>query len=255
MSATDALGRELDDAIAQAAQHRARERARVRAGEHDVGSELAVAPRPCRSSACARSPRPRTATPRGRPRASSRVRICSGSASASTCWSAHTLIEATVGSGCAAERRPHCAAPAATRACDDGAHASSRRSANRLRHGSNSVVRRSRSCRSTERGAEHLMQSRRHDGVPYRALSRHTEGRQRRQVSWLAGSSGLARLPEVVPQWPTRETSPATVAGTAAVGTAFPLSPFGHRLQATLAQRGYATMPRVFGKAQARTSL
>ena len=67
-----ALGLELDDAIAQAAQHRARERARVGAGEHDVGSELAAAPRPCRSSACAAPPRSRTATPRDRPRASSR---------------------------------------------------------------------------------------------------------------------------------------------------------------------------------------
>ena len=34
------LGLELEDAIADAPQHRARERARVGAGEHDVGSEL-----------------------------------------------------------------------------------------------------------------------------------------------------------------------------------------------------------------------
>jgi hypothetical protein len=30
--------------------------------------------------------------------------------------------------------------------------------------------------------------------------------------------------------------------------SAFPLSPFGHRLRPTLAQRGYATMPATFGK-------
>ena len=66
------LGLELDDAVADAPQHRARERARVRAGEHDVGSELRAAPRPCRSSAYAAALPSRTAIPRDRPRASSR---------------------------------------------------------------------------------------------------------------------------------------------------------------------------------------
>ena len=63
------LGLELEDAIADAPQQRARERARVGAGEHDVGSELEqFLGRPV-VQRMAPAPRSRTTTPRDRPRA------------------------------------------------------------------------------------------------------------------------------------------------------------------------------------------
>ena len=82
------------------------------------------------------------------------MRICSGSASASTCWSAQTLIDATVGSGCAAT-----GGRAEQASSHEGAHAVrySRRSADDFGHSSNSVGAWSRSgTKKTERGAKHF---------------------------------------------------------------------------------------------------